>query len=330
VPGIFEHLNRTDPPLDSGGQPEAPTGSTRRRVLARLGAYTSLIVGPLNLRPTAASLLYQDDQRIEVRISTRTSHVVLVIVPDGDLAAEVVFLRALSSANLPIPRLIAYDLACTSVPFTYALESYAGGTPLDCLDDGPRALVAARQVGRTLRRVHSVTAPGFGRPTTTGRWLARTWIDALRGWLERYEIPARAEAALGGDGLAALWAATLDHPTLAWERPCLIHGAVSPARAIVTVGDGVQLEALARPGELVGGDPLFDLACGLLPRHSASFRRGLLEGYTAAGALAREQEQRLRRLRLLLLVADTVWDGDDQALARLPADISNALAALAG
>ena len=80
----------------------------------------------------------------------------------------------------------------------------------------------------------------------------------------------------------------------------MIHGAVEPSRALVTVGDSVQLEALVRPGEIVGGDPLFDLAHGLLPRHPASFRQGLIEGYGASGALAPEQEDRLRRLRLLL------------------------------
>ena len=325
---LFKHLNQDVVIPDARADAEGRGESARRRVLGRLGEYASIIVGPLNLRPSAAILLAADDERIEVRISTPTSHVVLVIVPDGDLAAEVFFLRALAGKHLPVPRLIGHDLSCAIVPFTYALESYAGGMPLDRLEDHSVVRVAARQLGRTLRRAHQLSAPGFGRPTTTGRWPSRTWIDTLNGWLARRAVLERAEELLGAECATAWRKATLDHPALAWERPCLIHGAVDPARAIVTVGDGVQLEALSRPGEIVGGDPLFDLAHGLLPRYPAAFRRGLIEGYTATGLLTAEQERRLQRLRLLLWVADALSHADTQAFARLPDELASALEAL--
>jgi hypothetical protein len=302
---------------------------TRRRVLGRLGEYAALAIGPLNLRPTAATLLREDAERVEVRVSTPSSHVVLVIATDGDLAPEVFWLRALAASNLPIPRLIAHDLSFTTLPFSYAIQSYIGGSPLDRLEDGPRMRMLARQIGRTLRRSHLVAAPGFGRPALSGRWPAGSWLEALGGWLARHEILARAEEALGAEGAAAMRAATLDHPALACARPCVLHSAVEPARAIVTVGDTMQLEALTRPGELVGGDPIFDLAFGLLPRHPATFRQGLLEGYSAAGPLDAEQEGRLRRLGLLLTAADTLQNGDQAALVRLPDEIAGALRELA-
>jgi len=301
----------------------------RRRVLGRLGEYAALAIGPLNLRPTAAALLREDAERVEVRVSTPSSHVVLVIAIDGDLTPEVFWLRALAASNLPIPRLIAHDLSLTTLPFAYALESYAGGSPLDALEDGPRVRVLARQLGRTLRRSHQVTAPGFGRPALSGRWPAGSWPDALGGWLARRETLPRAAEALGAEGAAALRAATLDHPALDCARPCVIHGAVAPCRAIVTVGDTSQLEALTRPGELVGGDPMFDLAYGLLPHRPAAFRQGLLEGYTASGALPAEQEGRLQRLGLLLSVAEVLGSDDSAALARLPDQVAGALRELA-
>jgi aminoglycoside phosphotransferase (APT) family kinase protein len=335
VHNVFEHLNGSDALLgpQEEGEPLAgvvrqSAGSARRHVLSRLGDYASIIVGPLNLRPIAAALLAVDDERIEVRISTPGSHVVLAIAPDGDLAAEVFFLRALAGKNMPVPRLISYDLGRAVVPFTYTLESYAGGVPLERLEDAPLIRVAARQIGRTLRRAHQLAAPGYGRPTPTGRWPARTWSDALNGWLAGRETLAHAEEVLGTACAAALRAATLDHPALACDRPCLLHGAVEPARALVSVGDSVQLEALSRPGAIVGGDPLFDLAHGLLPRHPPAFRQGLFEGYTASGPLAPEHEQRLRRLGLLLQVADTLSRADDQALARLPGEVADELGTL--
>jgi aminoglycoside phosphotransferase (APT) family kinase protein len=317
---MWSSLNRLD--ID----PDDPSYSdVRRRVLGRLGEYASLAIGPLNLRPTAATLLREDNQRVELRVSTPSSHVVLVIAADGDLMPEVFWLRALAASNLPIPRLITHDLSLTTLPFAYALESYIGGSPLDWLEDGPRMRVLARQAGRTLRRAHQVAAPGYGRPAPTGRWPAASWPAALGGWLARRETLARAEEALGLECAVALIDATIDHPALACAWPCVIHGAVEPDHMIVTVGDTMQLEALTRPGELVGGDPIFDLAHGLLPRHPATFRQGLIEGYSASGPLDAEQQGRLRRLGLLLLAADTLQNGDAAALARLPDEIAAGL-----
>ncbi len=320
---MWNHLSRPDIDPEDTAYSDA-----RRRVLARLGEYAAIAIGPLNLRPTAATVLLDNDRRIEARISTPSSHIILVIAPEGDLAAEVYWLRALAASNLPIPRLIAHDLSCTTVPFSYAIESYAGGAPLDSMQDGPRMRVAARQIGRTLRRSHQIAAAGFGRPTVTGRWPARGWRAALQAWLECYETLPRATELLGAEGLAVLCAATIDHPALACDRPCVIHGAVGPARALVTAGDTTQVEALTCPGEIVGGDPLFDLAHALLPRHPEPFRQGVREGYTANGPLTREQEERLQRLGLLLYTADTLWCSDASALAALPDILAAELRAL--
>lgn len=289
-----------------------------RRILARLGDYAALLVGPLNMRPKAAALHARSAERIEVRVSTPSQHVLLVIAPEADLAPEVAWLRALAGARLAIPRLLAHDLSCATVPFTYAIESYTTGGPLDWLEDSPRIRVAARQVGRTLRRAHQTPAAGFGRPSPAGRWSARSWPDALRAWLAPGEALARAGELLGGEGLAALRVATLDHPTLACERPQLLHGAPEPARVLVTIGDTVQVEALTRPGELIGGDPLFDLAYTQLARYPEAFRQGAYEGYTALGPLDAAQEGRLRRLGLLLQLASALREDDPAAIGRLP------------
>ncbi len=305
---MWSSLNRPEADQD----PRA--SDARRRILARLGDYAALLVGPLNLRPRAATLHAADDSRIEVRVSTASSHVLLVIAPETDLAAEVYWLRALAATNLPIPRLIAHDLSCSVAPFTYAIESYASGAPLDWLEDGPRMRVVARQIGRTLRRTHQVAAAGFGRPTTAGRWPARGWGDALRAWLGGLDFWPRAGELLGAELADALRAATIDHPALACERASVLHGAIEPARALVTVGESAQIEALTRPGDMVGGDPLFDLAHALLSRHPAAFRQGVREGYTAMGALAPEHEGRLRRMGLLLEACAAMRHGEAAAL----------------
>ncbi|HWQ15890.1 MAG TPA: phosphotransferase, partial [Roseiflexaceae bacterium] len=146
---IFTHLNM--PPEQAG---EGASG----RVLSRLGEYVGLIVAPLNMRPTAAALAAADAARVEVRVSTPGRHVLLVIGAEGDLAGEVFFLRSLALKHLPAPRLIAHDLSCGLVPFTWAVLSHVAGAPLAGVSDAPLLQLAARQVGRALRRAHQIAA----------------------------------------------------------------------------------------------------------------------------------------------------------------------------
>ncbi len=321
---IFAHLNGSDARLDPA-EDEVQAELPRRRVLGRLGEYVAAVVKPLNMRPTSATLLFENADRVEVRVSTSAAHVVLVIAPEGDLAADLFFIRSLSGKRLPVPSLIAADLSCAYVPFSYILHSYVPGVPLSALTDPVRIRMAGRQIGRMLRRAHNTPAPGFGKPTMAGRWSTRGWDSVLAEWLSRRGCQSHAVDALGEEMTAQLWAETVEHEALRCDQASLLHGAVEPARALVTTGDAVQLEGLLRPGDLVGGDPFFDLAYSLLPRHPIAFQQGVFEGYTASGELSPEQHDRLRRLRLLLHVADTLTSGDETAVARLPDILASSL-----
>ncbi len=307
---------------------EAAEDAAARRLLGRLGEYAALAVAPLNMRPTDAVLLADEPGRVEVRVSTPGRHIVLALATRGDLAGELFFLRTMALKNLPAPRLLGHDLSQTRLPCTYLLLSHICGAPLSLVSDPALLRVAGRAVGRTLRRLHQAEAPGFGRVTPAGRWLADSWHDALLDWLGQRMALTRAEALLGPDLAGLLWAATLDHPALACAQPRALHGAIAPERVLVTAGESVQLEALIRPGDLVAGDPLFDLATGLLPHQPAGFRQGLREGYSASGPLDLGQEGRLRRLELLLWV---VWalEHDEVAQDTLPETVRAHLAALA-
>ncbi len=314
---MWESLNQHIDPED------ASYSDARRRALAHLGDYAAQIVGPLNLRPRAAALHSSSNTRIEARISTASSHILLVLAPEGDLAAEVAWLRALNSTTLPVPRLITHDLSLGTIPFSYTIESYVSGAPLDWVAEAPRVRVLARQVGRTLRRSHQVAAAGFGRPAVSGRWPSRTWPEALRAWLG--DLWPRAVEVLGAAGAAALAAATIDHPSLECARAQVLHGAVAPHRALVTVGETTQLEALTRPGEIVGGDPIFDLAHAVQPHHPEPFRQGVREGYDAMGPIGRVEEARLARLGLLLRAADTLRRANPSEMNALPGAIAGEL-----
>jgi Ser/Thr protein kinase RdoA (MazF antagonist) len=303
-------------------------GDVVRRALGHLGEYVELIVRPLNMRPVSAALLRVDAQRIEVRVSSAASHVVLVIAPDVDAAGELFWLRALAGRRAPVPPMIAHDLSATQVPFGYLVLGYATGTPLAEVADDARMRVAARQIGRAVRRMHQAPAPGFGRPAPSGRWPSASWEATLQAWLARTGALEAAHSYLGDELYAAFEQATVGHPDLACEEARVLHGAVGPSCALVTASESIQLEALVRPGAIVAGDPLFDLAHALLPHQPQAFRGGFLEGYAALGPLDPRQRLRLRRLGLLALLAHAAQHPAHQS-ERIPALVAAELELLA-
>lgn len=288
----YAHLNHFIPPVADG------VSDAWRRALGRLGDYTALVVRALNLRPLAVTLYAQTERHLLVRISTIAEHLILRIAPEDDLAAYVYFTRTASGQQLPSPRIIQRDLSRTLVPFAYALESFVPGRPASALEAQPLLRGAGRQAGRALRRMHRVSSPGFGRPSPAGRWAARTWPVVLRQ-LGGQLAPPPVDTLVFGEAERAAVDALLADGRLAIGQPVLIHGAFGPAAAQCTAGEHVQLEAIVEPGSVVGGDGLYDLACGLVADHPPAWREGLLEGYTAAGPLGAAEQERLRLLRLL-------------------------------
>ncbi|MCS6879741.1 MAG: phosphotransferase [Oscillochloridaceae bacterium] len=288
----YTHLNHAIPPVSEG------MSDAWRRLLAHLGEHTALIVRALNLRPTAVTLYGQTEQHILVRISTLNEHLILRIAPEDDLAAHVFFLRMMSAQNLPAARLIQRDLSCTLAPFAYTLETFAPGVPATALDEPHLLRGAGRQAGRVLRRMHHVNTPGAGRPRITGRWPQMHWRMVLRR-IGEHLAPPPADALLFSEAERAAIGLLLDDERLELPRPVLMHGAFSPAVVRCTAGNGVHLEAIEAPGRWVGGDGLWDLACGLCPVYPEPWREGLLEGYNVAGPLSPAEEERLPLLRLL-------------------------------
>jgi hypothetical protein len=319
---VFAHLNLA---VSQAG------ADARGSMLSQLGEYTSRIVGPLNMRPTAAALVAAEHDRVEVRVSSAGNHVLVVLAAADALAGEVFVLRSLAQKRLPAPRLIAHDLSCGVVPHAWTVLSHVSGTPLAAVVDDALLRLGARQLGRALRRLHQLPAPGFGQPRASGRWQTRSWREVLSIWLARRDARQRAVDVLGAERAAALWTATVEHSLLECHEPRALHGAPGPEHALVTGADAsMHLEALVRPGSIVAGDPLFDLAYGLLPRYPQTFRHGLVEGYLASGPLGSGQEQRLARLRLLIHSVETLYRGPAWELSVLAGQVDAELVRLGG
>jgi len=318
----YEQLNRYDIAPDDERYSDA-----WRRVLARLGDYTAIIVQSLNVRPSAVTLLAQTSSYVLVRLSTPSEHVVLRIAPEGDLGGEIYFGRMLTAHQLPTARIVHYDLTGALVPFNYMLESYIGGVSALQLHEPHFVRDVARQVGRTLRRIHRIGAHGWGRPNAAGRWPTPDWQTVLRH-LHATFVLEPADALVFAEAERAAVTALLEHPDLNCSKPNVMHGNIGPHTARCTTGEHVQLEALFDPGATVGGDGLLDLALGMDPAYPAEWRTGLLEGYAAVMPLTPIERERLRLFQILTcywhacrryMLAEPHESARDQVLALLEA-----------
>jgi Ser/Thr protein kinase RdoA (MazF antagonist) len=288
----YTHLNHYVPPLVEG------ISDAWKRALARLGEYTALVVRALNLRPIEVSLAGQTDAHLLVRVTTQYEHLIIRFAPEDDLAAYTYFCRALSGQGIPCTSIIQRDLTRTLVPFAYTLERHVPGNPATSLADAHLLNAAGRQAGRALRRAHRISVPGIGRPTPGGRWPQGNWPATLRS-IGQQRAPAPSGSLLFADDVQAAIATLLDDPRLHCPRPSLMHGAFGPHAIRCTAAEHIHLEAIVEPGMLIGGDGLYDLACGLSPAYPAAWCEGLLDGYCATAPLSAEEQERLPVLRLL-------------------------------
>ncbi len=288
----YTQLNHYVPPVAEG------ISDAWKRAMARLGDYTAIVVRALNVRPTTVVLAAQTEAHLLVRITTQHEHLILRFAPEDDLAAYTYFCRALSGQAIPCTQIIQRDLTKALVPFAYTLERHVPGVAVSTLTADHLLRGAARQAGRALRRAHRITVPGVGRPTPGGRWPSVHWPTALRQ-LGRQLAPPPTDSLVFSVEARAAVARLLNDPRLACPRPGLIHGAFGPQAVRCTAADHVHLEAIVEPGMTVGGDGLYDLACGLRSAFPLVWREGLLEGYCTAGPLSAEETERLPLLRLL-------------------------------
>lgn len=285
--------------------PDSGYSEAWARVLARLGDYTAEIARAHNLRPQQVCLYQQTRTTLLVRLTMPEAHLILRIAPDASLHALLWFARMVQQQGLPIIHIYEADLRRTRVPFDYLLEQYVGNQAATQLEP-PHMRQVARQAGRLLRRIHRTPAPGWGTPTRNGRWLTETWQEVLHGLHAQYALPASALALFTEEQQAQI-ADVLHDPCLhTGIAPHLLHGAFCPQNVRCTAGETTQLERFLHAGEIVGGDPLLDLALALDPAYPPAWQSGLLEGYTATAMLPAAAQARLARLRLLVAYWSTL------------------------
>ena len=296
-------------------------------ILNRLRDYVALVIQPFKLRVRTIVIQQVLPQRIEIRVSG-TSVVTIVFAPSEQLAGEVAFLRTCALKQLPVPRIIHADISYNILPVGFVVYNHITGTAVSDVADATLQRMAARQVGRTLRVMHTLPMHGWGWPTPLQKWPMHDWRSVLQQWFRETTMIDQLNTATAAPVLTDFWQKIIQDDIMKNIEPVCIHGDLQMEHVYVTVHSHIQLEGVVRPGLIVAGDPMFDLAATMRTATPLAFRQGIIEGYTATVPLRPDEVVRIKRLSIIWRIHDLLIDNsvDEQVLLQ---SITTALAGVA-
>ncbi len=188
--------------------------------------------------------------------------------------------------ELPTPRWLAVDETRQVLPLRYALTTWLPGETVRSQISDPGIITAYREMGRWLKRLHSLPMDGYGyvlghgvvRPrATNAEYMAAAFEAVFRRFIEQ-------------DGDAAF---ARDLERAAHERlplasyspgPFFAHDDLQPGNILARQDPGaLVLTGLIDFGNAQAADPLFDLAKALFccAHEDPRSRQPILEGYGA-------------------------------------------------
>lgn len=284
----------------------------QRTILQRLRDYVALVIQPFKLRVREIGIQQVLPQRIEIRVAG-TSVVTVVFAPSEQLAAEVVFLRVCALKQLPVPRVIHVDFSYNFLPVGFVVYNHVVGTLVSAIADVSLQRMAARQVGRTLRVMHTLPMQGWGWPAPSQKWELHDWRSALQHWFRDTTVVAQLQSRVARQLMQRFWQEIILDDITKNSQPMCLHGDLQMQHVYATVHSHVQLEGIVRPGMIVAGDPMFDLAATMRVGTTLAFRQGVIEGYTAIVPLHPAEINRIKRLAIVwrfydLLITNNVTE----------------------
>ena len=188
--------------------------------------------------------------------------------------------------QLPTPRWLTLDETRQILPLRYALTTWLPGETVRSLRAAPGTTTACREMGRWLKRLHSLPMDGYGYvldqgiaspQSTNADHMAAEFESAFRGFAEQK-----------GDITLARHLERAAHERLPLAShsagPVFAHDDFQPGNLFARqTSDTLVLTGLLDFGNTRAADPLFDLAKALLccTHEDARSRQPLLDGYGA-------------------------------------------------
>jgi len=252
-----------------------------------------------------------------IKYQTRNKHFYVKIPQNGLVKPEVFFLNKLRKHNIPAPKIIYHDTSLGIIPYPFLiLERIEGGQSFEKHIKDKIAIEGGYVYGQWLYKIHKIRVNGFGLPIDTqGKaWTNRTWVAALRNFLVKNIKPSTPEKIFTETELKKIYNLTINNSRLNIKKPVLLHGDIP--NGIMRLQPKIELLAFIDPGEIIGGDFIFDISSiyclNEKGEFGSGFMKGLLLGYTKLHKFTYEEKYRFRCLRLFHLFWKTCFFYDHE------------------
>ena len=271
-----------------------------RRVLERLMDERLTRLRPIPSFPD--SIVYEG-------ASADTALVLKLIDPDGQdesrIAAEAWALRRAARAGVPVPAVVDVDASATELPATFMVMAKARGVDLRgaaLSDEQMRPLLL--EIGRNLRKLHSVEVDGFGflRVDSAGncRGEHANWKGAALAAVEPglAKLAANPHFTQANIPLAERIISENAHILESVERGSLLHGDLGMIHLFADLKRR-KITSFIDFGECKSGDPVWDFV-DVRWRHVNT----ILEGYAPVERMRAEFDD---RFYLCAILRNLIW-----------------------
>lgn len=183
---------------------------------------------------------------------------------DESFSTEAWAMDQARNAGVPVPKVLYMDhIATDEGPRAAMVLAAAQGTAIEDLPTAPPSLraTALHRSGETLAQLHTVTTPGFWRPTPDGTWPLTDWQSSMSGFIrgrmtERDLVVSIGVSNPDFDHMVDLMTTYVrDYPC---DQPVLCHGDLTPDH--VFVDDDLHVSDVIDFGMFGSGPAVGDLA----------------------------------------------------------------------
>ncbi len=274
------------------------------RLFESLDTLVPVILQRHNMGEAEQFQLLDGETNAVISFTTPQNAFVLKLAPNDDLATEVYWYEKVQRAQLASVALVAHDLTKTHVPYMYIIMMHSSGYDLrNATSTHQRA--AGIAVGHYLRQLHALPAGGFGALAADHAWTHTDSVTPIHDSLLRSGVTYWKDTLFSPFEIANVENLLLQ-PHMQVMSPALLHGDVGLPNVLFQVENTqLTLTAMIDPGEIVGGDPMLDLA--IATNDFDAFGAGVLHGYTQQQPLTEEEHYRLRVLQLCTLYWSSCW-----------------------
>lgn len=236
-----------------------------------------------------------------------------VKIPKNELVIpEIFFLNKLKRYGIPAPKIIYYDTSKAIIPYPFLImERIERGQSFGKHIKDNIAVRGGYVYAQWLYKIHKIKVNGFGSPIDIqGRtWTSGTWIEALRDFLIKNIKSSTPGRIFRKTEIKKIYNITVNNPRLDIKRPVLLHGDIP--NGIMMVKPRVELLAFIDPGEIIGGDFIFDVSSVYCfnerGEYGSGFMKGFLARYRELHKLTLEEQYRFYHLRLFHLFWKTCF-----------------------